>query len=263
MSLLAIQSLTGRLTNSFALSEWQRMTGRFIALRRTKINPNARVTSCPCLERRGMQNVRYFMSTSFRSSINSRHFAFAMSASRTSTSVNASWRPSRPASRYSTASAGSSSRLGSFSEIILVHRFDRIDLARIFVYTYILHIYIIPKKNNKKLKKNLCFLLVIYVFLFFICQKMTFKQNTWHLKSTWHLNKHLTFEANTWHISKWNQVRSSEIKWDQVRSSDHKSSDQKSSEQDQVRSNLKDQVIKWLQVMFKWSDRFRWSMIKC
>ena len=36
------------------------------------------------------------------------------------------------------------------SEIILVHRFDRIDLARIFVYTYILHIYIIPKKNNKK-----------------------------------------------------------------------------------------------------------------
>ena len=64
------------------------------------------------------------------------------------------------------------------SEIILVHRFDRIDLARIFVYTYILHIYIIPKKNNKKLKKNLCFLLVIYVFLFFICQKMTFKQNT-------------------------------------------------------------------------------------
>ena len=46
-----------------------------------------------------------------------------------------------------------------------------------------------------------------------------------------------------------NQVRSSEI--NQVRSSDHKSSDQKSSEQDQVRSNLKDQVIKWLQVMFK------------
>ena len=44
-------------------------------------------------------------------------------------------------------------------------------------------------------------------------------------------------------------MRSSEI--NQVRSSDPKSSDQKSSEQDQVRSNLKDQVIKWLQVMFK------------
>ena len=58
-----------------------------------------------------------------------------------------------------------------FSEIILVHRFDRIDLARIFVYTYILHIYIIPKKNNKKLKKNLCFLLVIYVFCFLYVKK--------------------------------------------------------------------------------------------
>ena len=57
------------------------------------------------------------------------------------------------------------------SEIILVHRFDRIDLARIFVYTYILHIYIIPKKNNKKLKKNLCFLLVIYVFCFLYVKK--------------------------------------------------------------------------------------------
>ena len=57
------------------------------------------------------------------------------------------------------------------SEIILVHRFDRIDLARIFVYTYILHIYIIPKKNNKKLKKNLCFLLVIYVFCFLFVKK--------------------------------------------------------------------------------------------
>ena len=44
-------------------------------------------------------------------------------------------------------------------------------------------------------------------FLFFICQKMTFKQNTWHL------NKHLTFEANLTYF----QVRSSEIKWDQVR----------------------------------------------
>ena len=57
------------------------------------------------------------------------------------------------------------------SEIILVHRFDRIDLARIFVYTYILHIYIIPRKNNKKLKKNLCFLLVIYVFCFLFVKK--------------------------------------------------------------------------------------------
>lgn len=63
------------------------------------------------------------------------------------------------------------------SEIILVHRFDRIDLARIFVYTYILHIYIIPKKNNKKLKKNLCFLLVIYVFCFLYVKK-------WHLNKT-------------------------------------------------------------------------------
>ena len=70
-----------------------------------------------------------------------------------------------------------SPRIASISEIILVHRFDRIDLARIFVYTYILHIYIIPKKNNKTLKKNLCFLLVIYAFCFF-CQKMAFKQNT-------------------------------------------------------------------------------------
>ena len=35
------------------------------------------------------------------------------------------------------------------SEIILVHRFDRIDLDRIFVYTYFLHIYIIPKKNKQ------------------------------------------------------------------------------------------------------------------
>ena len=62
-------------------------------------------------------------------------------------------------------------RANIVSEIILVHRFDRIDLARIFVYTYILHIYIIPKKNDKKLKKNLCFLLVIYVFCFLYVKK--------------------------------------------------------------------------------------------
>ena len=66
---------------------------------------------------------------------------------------------------------------GRVSEIILVHRFDRIDLDRIFVYTYILHIYIIPKKNNKKLKKNPCFLLVIYVFCFLYVKK-------WHLNKT-------------------------------------------------------------------------------
>ena len=49
-------------------------------------------------------------------------------------------------------------KLGLFSEIILVHRFDRICLVRIFVYTCIIHICIFPKKNNKKLEKILCFL---------------------------------------------------------------------------------------------------------
>ena len=55
-----------------------------------------------------------------------------------------------------------------FSEIILVHRFDRIDLARIFVYTYILHIYIIPKKNNKKLKKTYVFCWSYMFFVFYL-----------------------------------------------------------------------------------------------
>ena len=42
------------------------------------------------------------------------------------------------------------SRPQTFSEIILVYRFDRICLVRIFVYKCIIHICIFPKKNNKK-----------------------------------------------------------------------------------------------------------------